>query len=125
MTLKGTTLTFGLVLAVVSGAFAQRGPRAMPDPVVDLGARLYATNCYHCHGDGNLVAGIDFRKGQFKRASTDARSRKRDPRGSAGNGNAAAFVLLIRDDGPDRVPAFYARFRRRNHRQCGRRVRRF
>jgi cytochrome c oxidase cbb3-type subunit 3 len=53
-------------------AFAQRGPRAMPDPGLDLGGRLYATNCYHCHGDGNQVAGIDFRKAQFKHASTDA-----------------------------------------------------
>ncbi len=44
----------------------------MPDPGVDLGGRLFATNCYHCHGDGNQVAGVDFHKGQFKRASTDA-----------------------------------------------------
>ena len=65
-------LLLGLVLGVVSAALAQRGPRAMPDPGVDLGERLYATNCYHCHGDGNQVAGVDFHKGQFKRASTDA-----------------------------------------------------
>jgi len=72
MTLKGKTLAFGMALVIVPGALAQRGPRAMPDPSVDLGGRLYATNCYHCHGEGNLVAGVDFRKGQFKRASSDA-----------------------------------------------------
>ncbi|HEY4088853.1 MAG TPA: c-type cytochrome [Bryobacteraceae bacterium] len=65
-------LILGVALGMASGALAQRGPRAMPDPGVDLGGRLYATNCYHCHGDGNQVAGVDFRKGQFKRASTDA-----------------------------------------------------
>jgi putative heme-binding domain-containing protein len=62
----------GIAFGVVGSLFAQRGPRAMPDPGVDLGGRLYATNCYHCHGDGNQVAGVDFNKGQFKRASTDA-----------------------------------------------------
>jgi putative heme-binding domain-containing protein len=72
MTFKGKTLVFAMALAIASTASAQRGPRAMPDPGVDLGGRLYATNCYHCHGEGNLVAGVDFRKGQFKRASTDA-----------------------------------------------------
>jgi putative heme-binding domain-containing protein len=64
-------LILGLVLGVASGTFGQRGPRALPDPGLDLGGRLYATNCYHCHGDGNQVAGVDFRKGQFKRASSD------------------------------------------------------
>jgi putative heme-binding domain-containing protein len=63
---------FGLVFGVASSLLAQRGPRAMPDPGIDLGGRLYSTNCYHCHGDGNLVAGVDFRKGEFKRASSDA-----------------------------------------------------
>jgi len=65
-------LFLGIAFGMAASALAQRGPRAMPDPGVDLGARLYATNCYHCHGDGNQVAGVDFRKGQFKRASTDA-----------------------------------------------------
>jgi putative heme-binding domain-containing protein len=65
-------LCLGFALGMAGTAFAQRGPRAMPDPGLDLGGRLYATNCYHCHGDGNQVAGVDFRKGQFKRASTDA-----------------------------------------------------
>ena len=62
----------GIAFGLAGSAFGQRGPRAMPDPGVDLGGRLYATNCYHCHGDGNQVAGVDFHKGQFKRASTDA-----------------------------------------------------
>jgi putative heme-binding domain-containing protein len=65
-------LVLGIALGMACGAIAQRGPRALPDPGVDLGGRIYATNCYHCHGDGNQVSGVDFRKGQFKRASTDA-----------------------------------------------------
>lgn len=62
----------GIALGMAAGALAQRGPRAMQDPGVDLGGRLYAANCYHCHGDGNLVAGVDFVRGQFKRAKSDA-----------------------------------------------------
>ncbi|HEU5021508.1 MAG TPA: c-type cytochrome [Bryobacteraceae bacterium] len=65
-------VVLGIALGIAGTAFGQRGPRAMPDPGIDLGGRLYATNCFHCHGDGNQVAGVDFRKGQFKRASTDA-----------------------------------------------------
>jgi putative heme-binding domain-containing protein len=39
---------------------------------VENGSRLYRTNCFACHGpDGNSIPGVDFRRGQFKRASTD------------------------------------------------------
>jgi cytochrome c oxidase cbb3-type subunit III len=39
---------------------------------VENGARLYRSNCFACHGpDGNSIPGVDFRRGQFKRASSD------------------------------------------------------
>jgi putative heme-binding domain-containing protein len=39
---------------------------------VENGARLYRQNCFACHGpDGNSIPGVDFRRGQFKRASSD------------------------------------------------------
>jgi putative heme-binding domain-containing protein len=69
--LQNSAIILIAVLGLAANVFAQRG-RGVTDPGVEFGGRLYATNCYHCHGDGNLVAGIDFRKGQFKRASTDA-----------------------------------------------------
>src|ERR1700692_141406 len=39
---------------------------------VEAGSYLYRNNCLVCHGpDGNSIPGVDFRRGQFKRASTD------------------------------------------------------
>ena len=39
---------------------------------IENGARLYAINCAACHGqDGDMVAGTDLRRGQFRRASSD------------------------------------------------------
>ena len=39
---------------------------------VENGSRLYRTNCFACHGpEGNSIPGVDFRRGQFKHASTD------------------------------------------------------
>jgi alcohol dehydrogenase (cytochrome c) len=41
------------------------------------GARLYLSNCAGCHGaEGDSVAGIDFRRGVFRRVSTDADLRR-------------------------------------------------
>ena len=39
---------------------------------VEAGSRLYRNNCFACHGpEGNSIPGVDFRRGQFKRVSTD------------------------------------------------------
>jgi len=39
---------------------------------VELGSRLYRLNCFACHGpEGASIPGVDFQRGQFKRASSD------------------------------------------------------
>lgn len=39
---------------------------------VENGSRLYRNNCFVCHGpEGASIPGVDFRRGQFKRASSD------------------------------------------------------
>ena len=39
---------------------------------VENGSRLYRNNCFACHGpDGNSIPGVDFRRGQFIRVSSD------------------------------------------------------
>ena len=60
-------LAGGLLLAG-SPAHAQH---ATADDIAD-GQRAFAQNCAICHGpDGNLIAGIDFGRGLFRRAYTD------------------------------------------------------
>jgi putative heme-binding domain-containing protein len=39
---------------------------------VETGSRLYRSNCFACHGpEGASIPGVDFRRGQFKRAASD------------------------------------------------------
>src|SRR5437764_15311528 len=39
---------------------------------VETGARIYNANCFACHGqNGDLVAGVDLRRGVFRHISTD------------------------------------------------------
>jgi putative heme-binding domain-containing protein len=39
---------------------------------LENGARLYNANCFACHGqNGDLVAGVDLRRGSFRHVSTD------------------------------------------------------
>jgi putative heme-binding domain-containing protein len=39
---------------------------------VENGSRLYRQNCFACHGpDGDSIPEVDFRRGRFKRASSD------------------------------------------------------
>ena len=39
---------------------------------VENGSRLYRSNCFACHGpEGASIPGVDFSRGQFKRASSD------------------------------------------------------
>lgn len=52
------------------------GPRALAQHAtgadIEDGGRAYETSCAACHGpDGNLIAGIDFSRGQFRRPLAD------------------------------------------------------
>ena len=39
---------------------------------ITFGARIYSENCSSCHGvDGETVAGVNFRSGQFRNVSSD------------------------------------------------------
>jgi putative heme-binding domain-containing protein len=50
---------------------AQQQRRFLPTDV-ENGSRLYRANCFACHGpEGASIPGVDFRKGQFKRAVSD------------------------------------------------------
>lgn len=54
---------------------------------VQAGASLYAARCAGCHGpNGDTIAGVDFRRGVFKRAVTDDDLVKAISTGTAGAG---------------------------------------
>jgi putative heme-binding domain-containing protein len=64
-----------VVLVLVSGiaSTAQEHVGQFSQADVENGFRLYGANCTTCHGDnGDGVSGIDLRRGQFRRASSDA-----------------------------------------------------
>lgn len=55
----------------MAGALAAQG-RTYLQAEIDGGARLYQANCTGCHGpEGDAIAGVNFGKGQLRRASTD------------------------------------------------------
>jgi putative heme-binding domain-containing protein len=60
---------------VAAGGRIQAQPRARQYAQADIqyGSRVYAAQCAVCHGaSGNVVAGVDLRSGQLRRASSDA-----------------------------------------------------
>jgi len=62
-----------LVLACATGSTAQEHVGQFSQADVENGFRLYGANCTTCHGEnGDGVPGIDLRRGQFRRASSDA-----------------------------------------------------
>jgi putative heme-binding domain-containing protein len=70
-----TTLHCCVVLAtfwVASESMAQQHAGGYSPADVENGARLYGAHCSACHGaEGNTVAGVDLRRGQFRRGSSD------------------------------------------------------
>jgi cytochrome c oxidase cbb3-type subunit III len=51
---------------------AQDHPGQYSQAEIDIGARLYNAQCAQCHGpNGDQVSGVDLRRGQFRRASSD------------------------------------------------------
>jgi putative heme-binding domain-containing protein len=67
------TFITGIVLALgVGGASTALAQHATASDIED-GGRAFENNCAACHGpDGNLIAGIDFRRGVLRRPLTDA-----------------------------------------------------
>ena len=71
-------LVFALVLPASGGerlaaqATAQDHPGQYSAMDIETGSRLYAGQCVLCHGpNGDVVAGVDLRRGQFRRAVSD------------------------------------------------------
>jgi putative heme-binding domain-containing protein len=65
-----------LVLAFAARVAAQQNPQEHPGQYsqadVEAGSRLYSAQCQLCHGlTGDQVTGIDLRRGQFRRVSSD------------------------------------------------------
>jgi putative heme-binding domain-containing protein len=64
-------LTFR-ICALIFAAGPLLAQHAFSENDIEDGGRLYEANCSRCHGaEGNLVAGVDFARGKFLRASTD------------------------------------------------------
>ena len=64
-------LTGGAGVLVLASALAAQEHGYTPADI-ENGSRLYLSSCAGCHGPtGDLVAGIDLMRGQFRRGSTD------------------------------------------------------
>jgi putative heme-binding domain-containing protein len=65
--------TLSLSAAIVA---AQQNPQEHPGQYtqadIEAGARLYSSQCQQCHGlNGDQITGIDLRRGQFRRSTSD------------------------------------------------------
>jgi len=74
--MKLATAVFLVVIACVTYADGQ--PAVSQDHQfysqadIDAGARLYRAQCAQCHGpNGDLIGGVDLRRGQFRRSTTN------------------------------------------------------
>ena len=63
----------GLVsLLLAPRAVAQNAPILYPQADIEYGARIYTAQCTTCHGvTGDVIPGVDFRAGRFKRVTSD------------------------------------------------------
>jgi putative heme-binding domain-containing protein len=69
----GAALT---LVAAVAGLAAQNTVQEHPGQYsqadIAAGVRLYSAQCAQCHGpNGDLIAGVDLRRGQFKKVTSD------------------------------------------------------
>jgi putative heme-binding domain-containing protein len=76
--LRATRTILGLVLGIVllvvrlGAQNPQEHPGQYSQSDIAAGARLYSAQCAQCHGpNGELIAGVDLRRGRFKRAASD------------------------------------------------------
>ena len=63
---------FVSVISVAAQQNLQEHPGQYSQADVEAGARLYSSQCQACHGPtGDQVTGIDLRRGQFRRSTSD------------------------------------------------------
>lgn len=81
------------LIVASAGAFAAPQPPLSQDHQfysaadIEAGARIYRVQCAQCHGPtGDLVGGIDLRKGQFRRSTTNEELAKVIANGIPGTG---------------------------------------
>jgi putative heme-binding domain-containing protein len=68
----GALLAAALVAAAHATGAAQVQDHQYSAAEIQAGSRLYATQCQQCHGQtGDQVAGINLRRGQFRRVASD------------------------------------------------------
>jgi putative heme-binding domain-containing protein len=65
-----------LLAALTVGIAGQQNPQEHPGQYtqadIEAGARLYSSQCQQCHGlNGDQITGIDLRRGQFRRSTSD------------------------------------------------------
>ena len=71
----------------------QEHPGQYTQADIAAGSRLYGTQCSQCHGpNGELIAGVDLRRGQFKRVTSDEELARAIATGVPGTG-MPPFVL--------------------------------
>ena len=63
------------VLLTAQNPALQGHPEEYARADIEYGARLYAAQCFGCHGPGDGIAGVDFRSGKFRNAVTDPQLR--------------------------------------------------
>ena len=67
-----TLLTPALLASVRAQVVIQDHPGQYSQADIEAGARVYSTQCAQCHGpNGDMVSGVDLRRGQFRRATSD------------------------------------------------------
>lgn len=72
--MAGAVALWAVVLVAAGGArqLTQDHPGQYSQADIDVGLRLYNAQCAQCHGpNGDQVSGVDLRRGQFRRASSD------------------------------------------------------
>ena len=76
LVLRHLAAAAALLAVSVAVVAAQQSPQEHPGQYsqadVEAGARLYSSQCQQCHGlNGDQITGIDLRRGQFRRATSD------------------------------------------------------
>src|SRR5258706_14847329 len=83
--LLAVAFSFACLMFVVPGVQAQTRDHSYTSQDIEAGSRLYGGQCAQCHGpNGDMVAGINLRRGQFRRPMSDE-----DLRGTISVGVAA------------------------------------